>query len=377
MDLRGGGAYSAVVWKLPEWMVIAASSAYATQMTVNEPAYHGLILCLDLLADLGRGRLVICGDSNLVIRQMRVEIPCKAPALQLLREKAMGKLSLTTSSGGNQSADRHASEALQADAGTVVTSTEVFEDLTALNRLGEIRKSKNEDSVVHVPAIEHIAQAQGEEKWIANLRTYLTGDVADLAAKDARTSNEDRDAIAKPVIPDRLHQDFLHHYHAKWEGGRQGIGRRYAKFEQYFHQTGLFRNVQRYGGDYVGCGTDQGRPSIQGRSPGNLRATYSFQIIAIVTGLHPWITSSLLKSYKRNTELLIWADLFTGYVLVKASGARTAQQVAKSYEESVFRRFGASEVIRHDREPGFISDVFRAFNRIAGQRQSPTMAYRP
>ncbi|KAE8976742.1 hypothetical protein PF010_g24662 [Phytophthora fragariae] len=86
---------------------------------------------------------------------------------------------------------------------------------------------------------------------------------------------------------------------------------------------------------------------------------------------------SLPKSFKGNTELLIWADLFTGLVLAKASSARTAQQIAENYEECVFRRFGASEVIRHDREPGFMSDVFRSFNRIVGQRQSPTMAYRP
>ena len=43
----------------------------------------------------------------------------------------------------------------------------------------------------------------------------------------------------------------------------------------------------------------------------------------------------------------------------------------------MFRRFSASEVIRHDRDPGFMSDFFRAFNKIAGQKQRATMAYRP
>ena len=86
---------------------------------------------------------------------------------------------------------------------------------------------------------------------------------------------------------------------------------------------------------------------------------------------------SLPKSFKGNTELLIWVDLFTGYVIAKASASRTAQTIAESYEECVFRRFGASEMIRHDREPGFMSDFFRAFNRILGQRQRATMAYRP
>ena len=34
-------------------------------------------------------------------------------------------------------------------------------------------------------------------------------------------------------------------------------------------------------------------------------------------------------------------------------------------------------MIRHDREPGFMSGFFRAFDWIAGQRQRATMAYRP
>ncbi|OWZ15961.1 reverse transcriptase [Phytophthora megakarya] len=142
---RGGGAYSAVVWKLPEWTIITASSAYATQMTVNEAEYH-------------RGRLVICGDSNLVIRQMRGEIAYKAPALQLLREKAMGKLSswpqhefVHVKREWNWSVDCLASEALQVEAGTI------FENLITLNRLGEIPKPKSEDNVVHVSAVTRLS----------------------------------------------------------------------------------------------------------------------------------------------------------------------------------------------------------------------------
>ncbi|KAE9163340.1 hypothetical protein PF004_g30174 [Phytophthora fragariae] len=102
-----------------------------------------------------------------------------------------------------------------------------------------------------------------------------------------------------------------------------------------------------------------------------MKATYPFQILAMDH------IPSLPKSYKGHTELLIWVDLFTGYVIAKASASRTAQTIAESYEECVFRRFGASEAIRHDREPGFMSDFFKAFNRILGQRQRATMAYRP
>ncbi|OWZ12051.1 reverse transcriptase [Phytophthora megakarya] len=75
---------------------------------------------------------------------------------------------------------------------------------------------------------------------------------------------------------------------------------------------------------------------------------------------------SLPALHKGNKELLVWVDLFTGFVIAKASASQTAQTVAESYEEAVFRRSGASEAIRHDREPGFMSDVFSAFNKLMG-----------
>ena len=76
---RGGGACSAIVWQLLEWTVVAAAFRYSTEATVNEAEYEGLPLCFCLLEKLDRRRLVVCGDSNLVIRQMREEIECKAP----------------------------------------------------------------------------------------------------------------------------------------------------------------------------------------------------------------------------------------------------------------------------------------------------------
>ena len=59
---------------------------------INTPEYRGLLLGFDLLDRQTRERIIICGDFNLVIRQMRGEIDCKAPGLQLLRHKAMQRL---------------------------------------------------------------------------------------------------------------------------------------------------------------------------------------------------------------------------------------------------------------------------------------------
>lgn len=319
----------------------------------------------------------------------------------------------------NQSADRLASAALQGEDGAVVTSTEDLQDLHTLNRLPELLKPRSTGSVVRVAAItrsvhrrrqqprvlqeelvqqmrsERICQAQDEECWIANLKKYLDGDLAGLSAEESKacakiadvyevdengllyfcpTSHEDledRDGILRLVIPETLQHDWLHHYHVSLEGGHQGIGRTYQRIKSRFHWRGLYRSVQRYVSECADCETGKGLPKINGRSPGNLLATYPFQIVAMDH------IPSLPRSFKGNTELLIWVDLFSGYVIAKASSSRTAQTIAENYEECVFRRFGASEAIRHDREPGFMSDFFRAFNQIVGQKQRATMAYRP
>ncbi|POM74090.1 Reverse transcriptase [Phytophthora palmivora] len=102
--------------------------------------------------------------------------------------------------------------------------------------------------------------------------------------------DEDRDAVIQLVVPESLQQDFLHHYHASLEGEHQGIGRTYLRIRAHFHC------VQKY----VGECTDW-RPSVQGESPGNIQATYSFQGISLDH------IPTLPRSFKGNTELLLWA----------------------------------------------------------------------
>ncbi|OWY90644.1 LOW QUALITY PROTEIN: reverse transcriptase [Phytophthora megakarya] len=57
------------------------------------------------------------------------------------------------------------------------------------------------------------------------------------------------------------------------------------------------------------CETGKGKPVIRGELPGNLQATYPFIAMDHIP--------SLPRSHKGNTELLIWVDRFTGYVIAK------------------------------------------------------------
>ncbi|GMF30628.1 unnamed protein product [Phytophthora fragariaefolia] len=211
----------------------------------------------------------------------------------------------------NQSADKLASAALQRGDGEVVTSEEDKLGLIALNRLDELLMPNTADSIAHVAAVtrsarhrrvspevlqeeivqrtrcERILQAQNEERWIVDLKAYLKGEVGNLSSDQAKNcakladdyevdeldllfycpttaqTDEDRDRVARLVVPGTLQQDFLHHYHTSLEGGNQGIGRTYHRIRAHFHWRGLYRSVQRYVGECIDCETGKGRPVAQ------------------------------------------------------------------------------------------------------------------
>ncbi|GMG14712.1 unnamed protein product [Phytophthora fragariaefolia] len=394
----------------PSRTIIAqAASGHAPDLTVNEAEYKGLLLGCSLLGELDVTRLIICGDSNLVIRQMRGAMDCKSPGLKLLQQLAKDELGrwprhelFHVRRDLNASADMLAGQALQRQAGRVTTDPEEIQGLVTLNRLKGITLPPQtqvpealEELAVQRLRLDRVRVAQDEELWIANLERYLRGDLGSLSRREAKDCRkiapqfeegesgllyyhtkgdeaaEDRDMILKLVVPETLRDDILHHYHASLEGGHQGIGRTYQRVRRHFHCPGNFKSAQRYVGVCTDCETGKGRPTIIGASPGNIVATYPFQVVA----MDP--ISSLPVSYKGDTELLVWVDLFTGYIITRANSSRNAQTVAEAYEEAVFRRFGASEAIRHDRDPGFMADFFRAFSKMMGQRQRATLTYRP
>ncbi|OWZ19695.1 reverse transcriptase [Phytophthora megakarya] len=376
-------------------------------------------LSLDLQERTEPLRLVIGGDPNLVIRQIRGEIDCKAPGQTLLRQNALDRLRIRpvhelvhVKRYWNGSADSRASAALQSQCRLKIETDSDIQDLITLNRLDEILVVESHDPAVQISAvttrskarsgvrlgsnspvvceevirelrIERIRQTQDEEAWIHNLKKYLVGEIRNLTQEEVRScgfiamkyevdehdllfycpttkeSAADRDKLMCLVLPETLHQDVLHHYNISLQGGHQGIGRTYDRIRDHFHWRGLYRSMQRYVGECVDCEIGKGRPRIQGESPGILQATYPFQIIAMDH------IPSLPRSYKGNTELLVFENFFSGYVIANASGSGCGRILL------------GIEVIRHDREPGFMSDFFRVFNNILDQRQRATMAYRP
>ncbi|OWZ11927.1 reverse transcriptase [Phytophthora megakarya] len=341
-------------------MIVMVPPTLEPEESLLMAGFDGSLLCFDLLSTQARGQVVICGDSNLVIRQMRGEIDCNAPGLQPLSQKALNQLRswpkhefVHVKRDWNQSADKFASAALQREEGDIVTAEVERQDLITLNRLHEILQPKSTRSVTHVNAIT---------RSVVN-RTSPPAAMDESIVRRIRR-DEDRDDAVRLVVPESLQQDFLHHYHTSQEGGHEGVWRTYRRIRTRFHWRNLNRSVQRYVGECTDCETGKGKPTDQGRSPGNVQGTYPFQVISMDH------IPSLPKSFKGNTDLLIWADLFTGYVIFKAGSSLGAQAVAENYEECVFSNQARSGTGIHDR-------FFRAFNRIVKMRQSLTMSYHP
>ncbi|OWY98158.1 LOW QUALITY PROTEIN: reverse transcriptase, partial [Phytophthora megakarya] len=96
--------------------------------------------------------------------------------------------------------------------------------------------------------------------------------------------------------------------------------------------------------------SSKSRPKIRGYSPGNILAERPFQVVAMD------FVIPIPKSRRGNTALLLFQCAFTGYVMGKAMADTTALRVAQAFEECVYRRFGAPSLIRHDRDPRFMSE---------------------
>ncbi|OWZ17864.1 reverse transcriptase [Phytophthora megakarya] len=108
-----------------------------------------------------------------------------------------------------------------------------------------------------------------------------------------------------------------------------------------------------------------------GPSPGNTEPRRPFEVVSMDFVTH------MPKSDRGNTSLLLFQDMFLGFVMCKPMSSTTAQDIADAYEEQVFRMFGGSEIIRHDQDPRFMSEVFTRFRELLGSRQRSTLSYRP
>ncbi|OWZ15385.1 reverse transcriptase [Phytophthora megakarya] len=237
---------------------------------------------------------------------------------------------------------------------------------------------------------------QDEDPELKRLKVYLKGDllhytrreVKKIAKGSDRYVLDSRDVLyrlAAPslerprnkcfelrlVVPVPLRPDILHHAHEDFQSGHQGITRTYERQRSEFFWIGMFQDVKIFVKEYTDCASAKGRPPNPGPSPGNIEWTGPFDVMSMDFIIH------LPKPERGNTFLLLFQDMLTGYVMCKPMSSTTTQDCAEAYEEVVFRNYGASFEIQHDRDPRIINRVFGRFSETMGTQQKATLAYRP
>ncbi|GMF60117.1 unnamed protein product [Phytophthora fragariaefolia] len=165
--------------------------------------------------------------------------------------------------------------------------------------------------------------------------------------------------------------EVLQSCHDSIEGGHQGITRAFHRVKKDYYWVGMYVTVTQHVHACADCSASKGNPHLKGYSPGNVLAERPFQLLSM-----DFVTPLSLPR-RGNTSLLLFQCSFTGYVIAKAMGSTKAQDVAEVFEEYVFRRFGAPTMIRHDRDPRFMSETFKAFAELIQARSRATLSYRP
>ncbi|OWZ15480.1 LOW QUALITY PROTEIN: hypothetical protein PHMEG_00010862 [Phytophthora megakarya] len=77
----GYGGCSWILWRLPEWPIVTAASAYFEATTVNMAEYSGMNRGVQAALDHGAMELVIVAYSRLAIQQSLGEMVCKKDSL--------------------------------------------------------------------------------------------------------------------------------------------------------------------------------------------------------------------------------------------------------------------------------------------------------
>ncbi|POM81334.1 Hypothetical protein PHPALM_718, partial [Phytophthora palmivora] len=140
----GYGSCSWILWRLPEWDIEIAASAYLLSTTVNLAEYTGKNNGVKAAIDRGVTNLVVVGDSRLAVQQSMGVIACKKETLQveLARHKELTKKLnsvkyLHVIRLYNSAADSMATEALETQISRVVLNGERKAELKTLNRIPE------------------------------------------------------------------------------------------------------------------------------------------------------------------------------------------------------------------------------------------------
>ncbi|KAH9135182.1 hypothetical protein AeRB84_019304, partial [Aphanomyces euteiches] len=373
------GSYGFVIWQLPGWSVLWAENGVFADATVNLAEYNGLIAALERVLSLSVVNPVIFGDSRLVIHQVLGWMQSKQPHLQhcldrvrTLRDQATGVEFHHVKREWNGAADLLAGLALQDRVGGQVLDESILEELQRRNLLPELLQpattamppmimafqAKSTEKMAAL-RLDRVSKAQDRERELANIKCYLRSEVSHLTEAECRVLSKlagqfeigERGALYrvewssrrspeermqwKLVIPRVLVKVVLAHCHDDAQGGHAKFQRTYERARAHFYWRLMYADTKDYVADCAICNTAGPPPNFRALSPGNLTPEGPLDVVCMDAA------TDMPFSFRGNTQLIVFADVFTGFIMTKATPNRTAHTVALAFEEVVFRRFGA------------------------------------
>ncbi|KAI9991068.1 hypothetical protein PInf_018689 [Phytophthora infestans] len=188
----GYDSCSWILWRLPNWDIEIAASAYLSSTTVNIAEYTGMNNGVLAAIDRGITDLIIVGDSRLAIQQSMGVIACKKETLQvkLARHKELTKQLNSVryrhiARHYNAAADSLATEALEAKAGRVILGTDRKGELRMINRVAEELYAT--DNPVETPIVTAVTRSR--------VRRVHFEDELDEDSARARGGSQDHEAV--------------------------------------------------------------------------------------------------------------------------------------------------------------------------------------
>ncbi|KAH9107552.1 hypothetical protein AeMF1_017139 [Aphanomyces euteiches] len=113
------------------------------------------------------------------------------------------------------------------------------------------------------------------------------------------------------VIPTELIQTILHHCHDGVEGGHFKFHNTYERLRKHFYWGGMYTDAKNYVTACETCASGGPPPTVQARSPGNLIPQGPLELVNFD------IATDLPRSFDGNTQLVVFVDNFTGFVMCK------------------------------------------------------------
>ncbi|KAJ8524704.1 hypothetical protein ON010_g16412 [Phytophthora cinnamomi] len=208
--------------------------------------------------------------------------------------------------------------------------------------------------------LDRIRTAQDEALWIANLKKYMRSDVVDLSRREASAARRSRRRTTRR----RVGRGPRHDHEACYPGDaprgrspplprklRRRIPRHWPDVPTREATLPLARHLEK-------------RPAIR-RRVHRLRdrrmSTHDPRRAAREHCRYVPVSSNCNGSHSVAARVLQWQ--------LRVAGVDRPLPGLRNRE--------GQRVAEHDRELGFMSDFFKAFNKLMGQRQRATLAYRP